>query len=132
MTAVMEVTVHAVNLLTANQRLHHQQRARATRVLRHAGCVNAHAAGIPRHERAHVTVTVAWPDRRRRDVLNIAPTVKALIDGMTDAGCWPDDDDAHLIGPDFRVSPDRSGLKGVTRLTFTIADATHRPGEEPA
>ena len=119
----MTVTVHATNLLTANQRLHHHRRAEITRILRGSAASNAVVQEVGRFDRAHVVVTVTWPDRRRRDVLNIAPTVKALIDGMTDAGCWPDDDDAHLVGPDFRVSGELSGIKGVTRLVFDIRPA---------
>ena len=119
----MTVTVHAANLLTANQRLHYHRRAEVTRILRHTAALSAEAQGVGTFDRAHVVVTVTWPDRRRRDVLNIAPTVKALIDGMTDAGCWPDDNDAHLVGPDFRVAPGVSGIKGVTQLAFDIRPA---------
>jgi len=116
------LTVHRSNLLTANERKHRMQVARATKVLRHAACMQAQTVRATPFERAHVIVTVAWPNRRRRDVLNIAPTIKACIDGMTDAGLWDDDDDRHLIGPDFRVSGELSGVKDTTRLTFTIEE----------
>lgn len=121
MTTV-ELTVHRTNLLTANQRQHRMAVARSTAILRHAAALTAQAARATEFTRAHVTVTVHWPDRRRRDVLNIAPTVKACIDGMTDAGLWSDDDDTHLIGPDFRVGTSLSGVKDVTRLVFTIEE----------
>lgn len=120
MTARMIVDVPAADLLTANQRLHRMVAAKRVKRLRTAGQINAREQNVGHYDRAHVTITVAWPDRRRRDVLNIAPTAKALIDGMTAANCWDDDDDAHLIGPDFRVSPTLSGVKGSTRLTFTV------------
>lgn len=38
-----------------------------------------------------VLITVYPPTRRRFDPPNIYPTVKALIDGLTDAGVWEDD-----------------------------------------
>lgn len=38
-----------------------------------------------------VLVTVYAPTRRRLDPPNLYPTVKALIDGLTDANLWPDD-----------------------------------------
>lgn len=31
------------------------------------------------------------PDRRRRDPANYFPTTKPIIDGLVDAGLWPDD-----------------------------------------
>lgn len=38
-----------------------------------------------------ILVTVYSPTKRRMDAPNVYPTVKALIDGMTDAGVWSDD-----------------------------------------
>lgn len=38
-----------------------------------------------------VSVTLPVKGRRRRDPHNLHPTVKAVIDGLVDAGCWPDD-----------------------------------------
>jgi len=117
------LTVERTNLLTANERRHRMDAARATKVLRHAAAINAQAAGIGPFNVAHVTVWISWPDRRRRDRLNIAPTIKACIDGFTDAGLWPDDDDTHLIGPDFRTTPELAGLgRRVTRLEFDIKE----------
>lgn len=54
-------------------------------------------------ERVHVTVTFIWPDYRRRDVHNWMPTVKAIIDGIVDAGLLKDDSDKYLSGPDLRI-----------------------------
>jgi hypothetical protein len=130
----MTLTVGSSNLLTANRRIHHMQRARATRVLRHAAAINAEP--IPRMERAHLTVWVSWPDRRRRDVHNVMPTVKALVDGAvsgpvrprgSDAwtkGVLPDDDDRHLTGPDLRVTDELSGIPGVVRFRLEWEDRT--------
>lgn len=38
-------------------------------------------------------VTCVFPVRqnRRRDPHNFYPTIKPIIDGLTDAGLWPDD-----------------------------------------
>ena len=44
----------------------------------------------------HVIITVCPPSRRRMDPPNLYPTVKALIDGLTDAGLWSDDN-GHII-----------------------------------
>lgn len=122
MTQTLALTVHATNLLTANQRLHHMARARITKVLRQTAALNVRSQGIEPMTRAHLTVHVTWPDKRRRDVHNIVPTIKALIDGVVDAGVLPDDDDKHLTGPDLRVTGETSGLRGVTRLVLSFEE----------
>jgi len=116
------MTIGAANLLTANQRMHHHERARIVRILRRAAADAAASQGAPRLERAHIVVHVAWPDRRRRDAHNLYVTAKACIDGLVDYGLIPDDDDTHLIGPDFRVDPELSGIRRATRLTFHIKE----------
>lgn len=120
----LTMTVGRANLLTANGREHRMRVASATKTLRQTASLVAQAARATAFGRAHVTVWVSWPDRRRRDVLNLAPTIKACIDGMTDAGLWVDDDDQHLVGPDFRVTRELSGMPGVVRLRFEIEEAS--------
>ena len=41
-------------------------------------------------------VVVFSPTRRRLDPINLYPTVKAIVDGLTDAAWWPDDDYNHM------------------------------------
>lgn len=118
----MTITIHATNLITANQIMHWARRADIVRTLRRTGLINARKQGIAPMERAHLTVYVSWQNARRRDVSNISPTIKALVDGIVEAGILPDDDDLHLTGPDLRVTSETSGLKGVTRLTFVFSD----------
>lgn len=36
-------------------------------------------------------MTIYSPTKRRLDPPNFYPTVKALVDGLTDAGIWTDD-----------------------------------------
>lgn len=55
-----------------------------------------------------ITITVFAPTRRRFDPPNIYPTVKALIDGLTDVCWWSDDDFEHLLEMSFRYG----GLSG--------------------
>jgi len=90
-------------LLTSNQRLHHQAKARITRQLRGEATILAKAAKIPALERVQVWAWVIPPDRRKRDPANWYPSVKAAIDGIRDAGVIPDDDAEHLVGPDMRI-----------------------------
>lgn len=116
------MTIGAQNLLNANQRMHWQKRRKIVELLRRAARDAAASQNAPRLERAHITVLVAWPDRRRRDVHNLYVTVKACIDGLVDYGLLPDDDDTHLTGPDLRVDPNLSGIPKATRLTFHIKE----------
>jgi crossover junction endodeoxyribonuclease RusA len=50
---------------------------------------------IPHLDRARITLEYQPRDKRRRDSVNISPTLKALADGIVDAAVLPDDDDAH-------------------------------------
>ena len=45
------------------------------------------------------------PDKRRRDGMNVYPTVKALTDSLVDAGCWADDTPEFVTTtePTYRV-----------------------------
>lgn len=40
---------------------------------------------------SRVTVTLPVSGNRKRDPHNWTPTVKAIVDGLVDAGVWPDD-----------------------------------------
>lgn len=43
-----------------------------------------------------VTATPHLKGNRKQDVGACYLIAKACIDGLTDAGCWPDDDDEHV------------------------------------
>jgi crossover junction endodeoxyribonuclease RusA len=95
-------------LLTSNQRLHWAKKAELTAYWRALGAAAVDLYEVPAMQRAHVTVTLRWPDKRRRDPMNWWPTIKACVDGMVQSGRWiADDDDTHLIGPDMRRDPER-------------------------
>lgn len=101
-------------VLSSNDRKHWRVNADAIANLRAMGTLTA--ASVERMDRAHLTVRIGWPDRRRRDAPNIWPTLKPLIDGITDAGLLEDDDDTHLVGPDLR--PYHLGKSGIVVLDF--------------
>lgn len=66
-----------------------------------------------------IRVTVYPPSRRRFDPPNLYPTVKHLIDGLTDASWWGDDQFSQLLEVSFRYG----GITGETsmfQLTFDI------------
>lgn len=66
-----------------------------------------------------VSVTVCPPTRRRLDPPNLYPTVKALIDGLTDACWWSDDDFTHLLYTSFRYGG-LSGEKGIWKIVLDV------------
>ena len=82
--------------LSMNGREHWAKRARITAEWRSAAKVwtlNAVSHGLPRPQppsNVRVVFGVADP-WRRRDPHNMAPTVKAIIDGLVDARLFPDD-----------------------------------------
>lgn len=103
--------------ISANQRIHWAKRARWTKAWRARAYVAAIQAGRPKLDRAHVTVTIHFTDKRRRDVANLYPTVKAVVDGIVgDASVLPDDSDAYLVGPDMRPGDKRDVLTLVVTL----------------
>jgi Holliday junction resolvase RusA-like endonuclease len=105
--------------ISANERTHWAVKAAKVRTWRQAAAVHARNAHIPMLDRASVLVEPCWTSKRRRDASNIAPTAKAAIDGLTDAGVWADDDDDHVTGVTFRNGP---VVKGVARLRLTITE----------
>lgn len=97
-------------------------RWRRIRELREQACEVATLQRAPKLERARLVVTVSLPDRRRRDLHNFTPTIKALVDGLVDAGVLPDDDALHLSGPDWRLSAERSKRwMGQPTISFGLA-----------
>jgi crossover junction endodeoxyribonuclease RusA len=98
-------------VLNANQRDHWQARARKVKVLRHASAVMARNARIP--ALAHITVGLQYiPTRKgRRDADNLVPNLKALCDGLVDAGIVPDDTPEWMtkLMPTIGL-PDRASL----------------------
>lgn len=56
-----------------------------------------------------VSILVLAPTRRRFDAPNLYPTIKPLIDGMTDAGVWSDDNNHVIKSMTFATSEQLSG-----------------------
>lgn len=80
-------------LMSMNDRHHWSRQRRDARTWRIAARVNAHLT-IPQprtHPPCTVAIDLPVADKRRRDPHNYYPTVKHIIDGLVDAGIWPDD-----------------------------------------
>lgn len=105
--------------VSANARDHWAVKAAKTKAWREAAATHAQAANIPLLHRVHFTCEPRWTTRKRRDALNIAPTIKAVIDGIVDAGVIVDDADEYVTGVEVRNGP---AAKGVARLRITITE----------
>lgn len=120
------VTLTMDDLLTSNQRPHWAVRHRKTKYLRGLAKDTAQALRVPPLRRARIDAWVTWPDGRRRDRHNLSPTVKALVDGIVDAGVLPDDSDRYIEGPVPHTAEGRTtpalGVVRVVRIVLEITD----------
>lgn len=89
--------------LTENQRYGWRAKSRRVKQWRTIGM--AHGFSLPTMTGAYVVAEFRFSDGRRRDPLNWAPTVKAIIDGLVDAKVFGDDNSKVITGPDLRMGP---------------------------
>lgn len=120
---VLTLTVGPREWLTSNARHSWPERARRVKALRYLARV--HARSLPLHPvtgPAFVTVQATYRAGRGIDADNIQPAVKAVLDGLTDAGIWPDDSGQHVAAviylPAVRDSSLRRGFHGL-RVAIT-------------
>lgn len=72
--------------------LHHHQRARVDAEWREAGAMAARIAMVPKLGSVRVTCWGRYPDRRALpDPDGVAPALKAVLDGIVEAGVLVDD-----------------------------------------
>jgi crossover junction endodeoxyribonuclease RusA len=90
--------------VSANDRSHWASKARLVKVWREAAAVHARAAKLPHiTEPVHITGWVHRTETRRADAHNRILTVKAVIDGLVDAGVLTDDNDKHVTAVTMRA-----------------------------
>jgi crossover junction endodeoxyribonuclease RusA len=91
--------------ISANQRGHWTTRAKLTAGWRQAAGWLARQAGVPALGQTRIVAELEMVPRRRVriDPANYAPTAKAAVDGLVDAGIWPDDSSGWVVGPDMRL-----------------------------
>ena len=107
--------------LNMNQRLHWAQKAKLTKAIRHEAFVRCRAARIPRAQ--HITVQLHYQprDNRRRDSDNLVPTLKALCDGIVDAGVVSDDTPDYMTKIMPTIHPAVKGEPARMWLTVNVA-----------
>lgn len=111
-------------LLNANRSMHFRARADLVKSIRNTAWALARREKIPALQRAHIFYVVHPGGAvRRRDPGNWAPSAKAAVDGLVDAGVLPDDDHTRLLGPDPRIGDPVKGSQ--LELVVTDLDAMH-------
>jgi len=116
-------------IVSANGRYHPIVKNNLMKALRSKACLAAQ--GLPMFKgHVWVRVFIEWPQAsRKRDAQNLQPTFKACVDGFTDAGLWPDDDDEHVTGPHGYATTKKAGPK-LVRLHFVFTEYPSR-GDVP-
>lgn len=96
--------------INANDRTHRFAAARLTKAWRAAAAWAAKDAGLPTFtQRVHITASIHKVHGRQYDAANWAPTAKAAVDGLRDAGVLLEDNNKYVIGPDMRAGERATG-----------------------
>lgn len=111
-------------LLNMNDTRNPFQKARLVKEWRTSAYWAACQLGPPskrRHPASVVTITLPVKGKRTRDPANWVATAKPIIDGLTDAGVWPDDNQewVTLMEPILSTSN--------KEVVVTIEPRTHSP-----
>lgn len=85
--------------------------------------INRHP-GFEPFQHVDVVYAILYPTRAVADPDNFFPTVKAVVDGMTLAGLWPDDSSRYIRQRTYLQSGRLSGKRGVWRLEIHISPIT--------
>lgn len=114
-------------IINANVSYHRQVRATKARELRNMAYWIAKAAKETYDGPVDLAITIAWPPlERRRDRLNLAGTIKHLVDGMVDAGVLPDDNDKIIRSEHLSTAyqPCKDAYAAVLSFHFQPIEAT--------
>lgn len=111
-------------MLNANDRPHWAQKAKITAYLRHIGRLKGLEGKYTTYTKKRpcgLIITIYSPTKRRLDPPNLYPTIKALVDGLTDAGVWEDDNHEIIKYMTFEYGG-LSGIKGKYRIEIDIKE----------
>lgn len=114
-------------MISANDRMHPMVKAGITRYLRELGATTIKDTNVKNiyftpEKPCDVTIKVFAPTKRRMDAPNWYPTVKALLDGMTDANLWSDDNNDVIKRTIFEYG----GLSGTKEYRLEITISSHK------
>lgn len=104
----------------------HRARAAVVKAIRQHAAAAARLAKVPPLRRAIFELHYAPRGDRTRDPLNLAPTLKAIEDGLVDANLVPDDNPTY-VRPTMPVIDPPTGLR-TGRMYLPIREV---PADEP-
>ncbi|KHS52577.1 hypothetical protein [Brevibacterium linens] len=99
------IDVHKAYWISDNDRLHWADKAKRTKHIRQLAHYTAKQQRLVLPTPVIVIAEIGFRTGGRADPGNASLAVKACLDGLTDAGAWPDDDSRHVLGPDYRRGP---------------------------
>lgn len=114
------IRVSGSDIITANQffRMHHRAKAETTRTWRALAYLAAAEAKLRKPlPRCDVTSRAVYPVSRKGptpDTTAWMPMTKAIIDGLVDWGCWPDDRSEWIRAETFLPAIKSSKVEGPT------------------
>ena len=125
MKQTVDVKVPASVVLSSNDRLHWAPQGQRTAQIRMLGKLAGRKMfAVPAASRIRIIVDVWKGHGGRYDPPNLAPSVKAIVDGFRDSGILVDDDWRHVDGPHIQHGGVNPALKGRTRrgghVVFTV------------
>lgn len=122
----IEITIDKRSWWTQNRRSRswvvpyaRKKQVKAKSLLIFRSLINSGKLQKPEHWPVHVTAIIHPLTHGRFDPENAAPMVKAILDGITQSGYWPDDNAIYVTGPDYRLG-EPSTQKGVYHITIRI------------
>lgn len=121
---ILSNTKRKKEMMNANDRMNWAQKAKITTYLRQIGRLNVLKGKYTPHTKKRpcgLMVAIYAPTKRRMDPPNFYPTVKALVDGMTDAGIWTDDSHEVIKFMTFKYGG-LSGLKDKYRIEIEVKE----------
>jgi hypothetical protein len=99
----LEIPLGTKRWINENQRLFWRVKSLRIKAWREDTRRIATEAKAPHLLRAYIIGELHFGTNARRDPANWAPTAKACVDGLVDAGVFDDDNYRHVTGPDMRI-----------------------------
>ena len=109
--------------LSLNHRRGWRANAALVKEVRHAGWALARSSGVGPHERVRVELHYRPRDRRTRDDENPVPTLKALADGLVDAGVVVGDTKVNMVKEMPIIHEPVKGSPGCMWLIIEVLDS---------
>lgn len=121
MKQIITFNIDRKKLLNANVSYHYHDKGNRAKALRKMANDVGKEEYLKCFEKVYICARIYSPTRRRFDPPNLYPTVKHLIDGLTDCGYWVDDSHKELPLLAFSYGG-LSGEKNIFRIDLEIIE----------